>query len=108
MADINATIGDAGPNNIYTWLNVTESDTAQPVLVDPGFYHVSVEGTFGGATVAIHGGKTTSTMSAIDSTNLSFTANGQYGLETGRTYIKPSISGGTSQDVTIYLTPIRA
>jgi len=89
----------------YTWDEVTESDTPESVLVDGGQYVVSVEGSFGGASIEVKYGTEEGEEASVDS-NLTFTENKSYGLKIGRGFVLPVITGGTSTSVKIKLTPI--
>ena len=57
MAVIAATFTDVGPNaKMVTWTGLATNDTGQPVeLPEFGDRTVTVEGTFGGATIVFNG-----------------------------------------------------
>lgn len=65
---------------------------------------VQVTGTFGGATVAIQGsndGTNYVTLKDVTNTAMTGTAAAYYEFETSALYIKPLISGGTGDSITI-------
>lgn len=106
MADIDAQVSEGQGGKRYLWETITESDTPQAQLVDGGDYTVTVEGTFGGTSIDIEYGQTSGNTASIDTTNLTFTANGSYNVRLGRGYVKPARTGGSSTDVDVTLTPI--
>lgn len=68
---------------------------------------VQVSGTFGAATVVLQGsndGVTYATLKDLQGTNISFTAAGFAEFSSGAAFIKPSISGGTGDDIDIVVT----
>ena len=107
MATINATVSDGQGGKEYLWETITESDTAATQLVESGTYTATVEGTFGSGSIEIQYGKESGNEASIDSTNLSFSANGSYNIEIGRGHVLPVRTGGSSMDVDVTLTPIR-
>ena len=106
MASISATVTASEGGNNYFWETITESDTAVTELVAGGKYTVSVEGTFGSGTVEIKYGNASGNEASIDSSNLTFSANGSYNIEISRGYVLPVRTGGSSMDVDVTLSPI--
>lgn len=96
-----------GPPKQHKWAGITESDAPTAQKLQSGRYTISVEGAFGGATIGINYGQSSGNAAVIDATNLSFTANGSYNIQIATGYILPTISGGSSTNVTVYATPIR-
>lgn len=91
----------------YAWTTITENDTCSGVSA-PAFTDrsIQVSGAFGGATVAIHGSNDGTNYVALTtdgSTACSFTAAGLKTVYEPTLYIKPVISGGTSQSLNITL-----
>lgn len=111
MAVINPT-----PNRVtsgvdtYTWETITESDTAAAIYpngTDPLAASVQVTGTFGGATVVLQGSNDNAnwvTLQDVEGADISFTAAGAVDFSTAMVYMRPSASGGTSQDVDVILS----
>lgn len=108
MATITPTKSEKGPfHQVFKWTPVTESDTCAAVKLERPYhaYGVQVTGTFGGATVSLHG--------SIDGTNyvaltdasgsaISLTSAGING--SGRDlvlYMKPVTASGLSSSVTV-------
>lgn len=91
----------------YFWETITESDTAAAALpggTEPAIGSIQVTGDFGGATVVLQGSNDNSnwvTIQDIEGNDISFTAAGAVDFSTGMLYIRPSASGGSSQDVDI-------
>lgn len=68
---------------------------------------VQVSGTFGGATVVLQGsndGTTYATLKDSQGSDLSFTSAGYGEFSSGAAFIKPSISGGTGDSLTVTVT----
>lgn len=91
----------------YRWTDYSTADTATPVKVQnmQGLAgSVQVTGTFGGATIALqvsNDGTNFVTLKDGTGTNITFTAAGMAEFSTAALYIKPTSSGGTSDDVTV-------
>lgn len=89
------------------WEALTENDTAQAVIPSataPAIASVQVTGTFGGATVVLQGsndGTNYFTLKDTVGSDISFTAAGGADFSVGCLQIRPSASGGSSQDVDI-------
>ena len=97
---------------VVKWLLVTENDTCAAVQL-PAYpdRSVQVTGTFGSATVLIKGsndGTTYATLNNPADAALSFTATGLEGIAEATAYLQPSISGGTSQSLNIYVNMVAA
>lgn len=108
MADITPTQTERGPWRIYSWSSVTEADTPLAAQIDAPVAAATfqVSGTFGSATVIAQGSNDNSAWVALDdveNTAISHTAAGGSELRYVWPYIRPSISGGSSQSLTITL-----
>lgn len=90
----------------FTWTPVTENDTCAAVSC-PGLADKSIQvfGTFGSATVALHGsndgGTTFAALNIPAGTAIGITAAGIKAVLENTEQIKPVITGGTSQSLTI-------
>lgn len=91
-----------------TWLNVTEADTYEALAFSalPDAVMVAVSDTIGGATVTLTGsidGTNYFNLTRINGLSASTTANGLFEVAERVLYIKPSHSGGSSQqtDITV-------
>jgi len=107
MAEIEYTKPDRAPfANVWTWADVTESDTFEPVMIERQLfaYSMQVSGTFGGASVALHGSiDGTNYVALTDSSGTAFAVTAD-GIVSGGDlvkYLKPVATGGTSQSLTI-------
>ena len=92
---------DSPSNGIggYKWLDLANTDTGTPLLIDRRTDRtVQVNGTFGaGGTCVIEGsidGTNYITLSDLQGTALSFTAAGLEGVTEAVTFIRPRISAG--------------
>ena len=91
----------------YRWTNYSTADTAAPVKVQnmQGLAgSVQVTGTFGGATVALqvsNDGTNYSTLKDGTGVAIAFTSAGTAEFSTAALFVKPTSSGGTSDDVTV-------
>lgn len=89
------------------WETLTEADTATAVIPSataPAIASVQVTGTFGGATVVLQGsndGTNYFTLKDTAGSDISLTAAGGADFSVGCLQIRPSASGGSSQDVDI-------
>lgn len=92
------------------WETVTEADSAaahECIEMQGVVGSVQVIGTFGGATVVLQGSNDGSTwwdLKDTGGTAISFTAAGGADFSTAALYVRPSASGGSSQDLDIYMT----
>lgn len=110
MATINP-VRSSPANNIekILWETLTEDDTAAHIM--PGSIagvvgSVQVIGTFGSATVVLQGSNDGSTWWSLKDTSgtaISLTAAGGADFSTAALYVRPSASGGTSQDIDIHM-----
>ena len=109
MATKSFTKPDKGPKwQVYSWAGVTEADTCAPVKVEPAMFAYSMQtsGTFGSATVSLHGSidgtnyvaLKDATGTAISATAAGIVSGGQIAL-----YLKPVATGGSSQSLTFTL-----
>lgn len=91
----------------YTWTPVTESDTVSYATiggVGTLAGSIQVSGTFGGSAVVLQGSNDATNWADLNDTSgsaISLTAAGAAEFSTAMAYIRPSISGGTSQSLTI-------
>lgn len=89
------------------WETLTENDTAQeyqPQKTAAAIGSMYVTGTFGGATVALQGSNDGTNYVALKDTTgtaIGLTAAGAVEFDTAMRYIRPSASGGSSQDLDI-------
>ena len=90
---------------VVSWV-LTPSDTAQ-AYANPDYADVSVsmEGTWGGATVSMTGsnGSTYSTLNDPFNVGIAFTSDDCAAIVENTRYRKPTISGGSGSSVTVYL-----
>lgn len=109
MAEIAFTKPDKGTTyQVFSWASVTETDTFKPIKLERALfaYSMQVSGTFGGATVALHGSLdgtnyaalTDASGSAIGLTAAGVASGGDLAL-----WLKPVASGGTSQSLNVSL-----
>lgn len=106
MAQISYSITRKPRCLVYTWTNVTESDTFQRLELDslPQEISVHIKGTFGGATVVMKGSledEEGATLSQLGSLDASATSEDIFSLLDRPLYITPTHSGGTSESVTV-------
>lgn len=91
----------------YQWTNLSTADTAVAVRLEnmQGLAGaVQVTGTFGGATIVLqvsNDGTNFVTLKDGTGTNISFTSAGMAEFSTAALWLRPSSSGGTSDDVTV-------
>lgn len=92
------------------WETLTESDTAEALELgdtDTLASCVQIVGTFGGATITIQGsndGTNWANLEDLQGNALSFTSAAIADFSTAAAYIRPNATGGSSQDLDIYLT----
>lgn len=95
----------------WTWSDIATGDTINPVQVEReegGLGSVQFTGAFGGATVTLEAsndGTNFVTLKDVFGTDVSVTAAGMHEISTGALYLRPGISGGSSDavDVTLVL-----
>ena len=93
----------------YTWETITESDTANYCV--PGgteclICSVQVVGTFGSASVAMQGsndGTNWVSLNDLQGDAIAITSAGAAEFSTGMLYLRPFPSGGSSQDLDVFL-----
>ena len=91
-----------------TWTPVTENDTCAPVAL-PEYADKSLQvlGTFGSASVALQGsndgGATYAALNIPAGTALAITAAGVKAVLENTELVKPVVTGGTSQSLTIVM-----
>ena len=91
------------------WETLTESDTATAQLtggIGPAIGSVQFVGTFGSATVVLQGSNDNSnwvTLQDFEGAPISFAVTGAADFSTAMAYIRPSATGGSSQDLDVYL-----
>lgn len=112
MAEINPSPQEHGNFNRpgYEWLGIAQDDTFVAQRIEGGRYTCTVEGNFGAATTLefqySHSGDA-ETYHSIDSTNLTFAAQGSFNINVGRGYIIPVMSSSDGDtDLNAYLTPV--
>lgn len=111
MATITPETNNIAPGvNTVTWETLTEADTGAafaPGSTDPLAGSVQVIGTFGGATVILQGsndGTNWVGLNDVAGNAISLTAAGAAEFSTAMAYIRPSASGGSSQDVDVIVS----
>lgn len=112
MTAKNFSISNRGDGvRVLLWETITESDTCLPVTVEGlegAVGNLQAVGTFGGATVALQGSNDGATWTALNDQNgdaiaLATTSGVAADFSTAMRYIRPSVSGGSSQDLDLYL-----
>lgn len=108
MATVNPVLSNF--NNIITWTGIVTGDTITEAHVPPGIYNLEIKGTWGGATVKILWGLSTSPtlgLSQDGTTEMSWTADSPVVLvgPLSRGFMKPSVSGGAANSITVTLSP---
>lgn len=92
---------------VCLWETLTEADTANAIsLANKADKTVTVTGTFGSATVVMKGsndGANFYTLKDAQGDDISFTAAGMSIILENPLFIKPTFSGGTSQDVDVII-----
>lgn len=92
---------------IYTWTNVTETDTFAAVEVpDAADMSLQLGGTFGGATVTFQGsndGTTYAGLADAGGTAISKTAAALVGVRERCRYVKPVAASGSAQSLSAWL-----
>lgn len=87
------------------WANATESDTFAPVkMAEYTARSISIQGTFGGATVVVNGsidGTNYSGLSNPAGSAISKTSAAVVGVFESTVYYQPVASGGTGQTLTV-------
>lgn len=110
MAAIAPTITDAGNRDgsfkRIVWTPVTENDTCVAVqMAQYADKSIQALGTFGGATVALHGSNdnnvTYAALNTPASAAIGMTVAGIKAVLENTEYVKPVITGGTGQSLTI-------
>lgn len=108
MAAKDATITEFHDYVKYVWTAVTENDVASAVGVNAQYQDRSVQivGTFGGATVLFQqsaDGTNYKTCTDPQGNAISKTSADMEQISEAAAFVKPSISGGTAQSLTITL-----
>jgi hypothetical protein len=109
MAEILFTKAGNSPDyQVYNWDGVSEGDTFNAAQVVRTPYSVTMQatGTFGGATIELHGsvdGTNYAALNDLSGTAIGLTAAGIASIGDAVLYIKPVISGGTSSDVDVHV-----
>ena len=106
MANISASIMQGQGGKQYKWSGVTENDTPLTVNVDSGLYTLTIEGSYGGMSIEMLYGKSAGNEASVDADNLTFTENKSENIAIGQGFCLPSLTGGSSASVDIYLSPI--
>ena len=110
MATINpSTDGPISTARIVTWSGAASADTLTAYAIPEEYGAigcVQVDGTFGGATVALevsNDGATWFALKDLLDAAISVTADGFAEFSTAAVYIRPAISGGTSDSINVRL-----
>lgn len=99
--------GPIGSARVVNWETMATGDTATAVTLqnlEGAVACVQISGTFGGATVTFQASNDNTnwvTLKDISGTSVSVTAAGLVELSTSAVYVRPAISGGTSDDVDV-------
>ena len=94
-----------GPVQSVTWADMATGDTIEAVQLSRESAlaaSIQISGTFGGATVGLSASNDGSTYVALEDTSgdaISATAAAMFEVSTGALYLKPTISGGSSDAV---------
>lgn len=92
------------------WETITEADSAAAYEVPEGIGAlgaIQVNGTFGSASVALHGsedGTNYYALNDLSNTAIAITSAGRAEFTTAARYIKPVPTGGSSQDLDVRVT----
>jgi len=116
MTTVNPVVtGGAGRRLKFVWSNVATGDTVtEQELPVGGFYNLAITGTFAGGTVAkflagLSTGPTKSIPTDASGTEFSTTSATStfvIGPIAGGTFVKPSVSSGSSDSVTFTLSEV--
>ncbi len=107
MAVISFTKPDTGTfHKVYSWASVTEADTFAPVKLEKAINAITIQasGTFGGATVALHGsldGTNYVALKDMGGTEIALTSAGLASDGSLVLYLKPVATGGASQSLNV-------
>ena len=98
-----------GPTALFRW-TLTNGDTAMPAITPvKADKTVTVEGTFGGATLALQGSCNPASGAALDTlldpfqNLMTFTARGTRSVMQNTYQVAPALSGGAGSTVDVYL-----
>ena len=110
MATITPTIDEPGLGTTrVTWAGAATVDTLNSAITPAGRPlggAIHIRGTFGSATVALQGsidGTNWHALSDTQGTAISATAEAWFEFSTGAIYLRPSITGGTSDSIDVNL-----
>lgn len=109
MATVTATRTKHISAKKWVWADIATGDTINYVQIEReegGLGSVQFEGTFGGATVVLQVSNDATnwhTVSDVFGNDVSVTAAAIKEISTGALYVRPSISGGTSDAVDVTL-----
>lgn len=110
MADIQADARNSGDGvRLVTWADASTADTIFYWKIPEtmgAMANVQVVGTFGGATVTLAGSNDKTnwvTLKDLAGDDISLTASGMVDFTTAALFVKPVVSGGSGDDVTISL-----
>jgi hypothetical protein len=104
-----STDGPISTARIVNWLGAATADTITEYAIPEEYGAigcVQVDGTFGGATVALqvsNDGTTWAALNDVSGNAISVTAAGFAEFSTAAVYIRPAISGGTSDSINVRL-----
>ncbi|MCB1341364.1 MAG: hypothetical protein KDK24_09935 [Pseudooceanicola sp.] len=94
---------------VLFWEGVTENDTCAPVILmglEGAVGDLQAVGTFGSASVALQGSNDQATYAALNDQNgdaIALSAEGAADFSTAMLQIRPHPTGGSSQDLDLYL-----
>lgn len=110
MADVTPVERHISPSIRTAFWEAVSSDDAgtayAPPYVMPAVSAVQVTGTFGGATVTLAGsndGTNFVTLKDMAGNDISVTSASLVDFSTGALYVKPIVTGGTSEDIDVLL-----
>ena len=108
MANVTPTIEYRAALTIITWEEVKTADTMIPARIEGGAKLASVHfnGTFNGATITLAGSNDETNFATLEDTQgtaISRTTTGRFDIYCADIWIKPTSTGGTSDDVDVVL-----
>lgn len=107
MVNITATSTiEFGSSEAHSWKGLFQNNAALGAAIDGGTYTYIAEGTFGGGTVKLQYSRSGKYYHDLDD-ELSLTASGSKNIEIAAGHIKPVISGSSSAEVNVYVSPIQ-
>lgn len=108
MATVSPVISPTGsPNGVprVVWGDIVTGDTINSLKLARRFEaSVQISGTFGGATVTLqhsNDGTNWFTVKDVSNTNVTATANAIFEVAISSAYVRPSVAGGTANDIDV-------